>query len=135
MMGLIQWLSKVDPNVAIGVLSLVGTVAGWAYRKARGEQTSSFRETINAAVDSMAFEMFAEITDAEAARANAQGFLASVRARVEKHAWSVLEKRGVPRTALTERIVHEAIERASAMLARELAERRARVVREKAGAP
>ena len=122
-----SFLAKVDPNTVIGVLTLFGSVGGWLWHKARGEATSSFAETINGAIDSIVFEMFGELTDDEASRANVQGYLASIRARVERHVWTVLAKRNVPRNPTTERLVHAAIERASGMLARELAERRARV--------
>lgn len=126
--SLISWLTKVDPNVAISVLTFVSTAATWAYRRMVGKQQASFKSTINSAIDALVLEVFddATISDGDLARVNLQGFLRAARDRAEKTIWAVMVKRGIPRNPTTERYVHEAIERASAELGKELAERRKR---------
>jgi hypothetical protein len=127
--ALIGWLSKVDPNVAISVLTFVSTAATWAWRRVRGKEQASFKSTINSAIDALVLEVFdAHISDGDLGRVNLEGFLHAARDRAEKTIWAVMVKRGIPRTAATERYVHEAIERASSELAKELAERRKRAL-------
>lgn len=116
--------SKLDPDHVIYALTFLSSVAGWLWKKAHGEKQATFKETVNAVIDSIVLEMFGELDDSDVLRVNIQGYLASTRARVEKHGWDVLSKRGVPRNAATERLFHAAIERASAMVARDLVDRR-----------
>ena len=120
-----SWLAGVDPDKALAVLTFIGTVGGWIYRKAKGQEQEGFKSIVNEAIDNFILEMFDELTDDQAVIVNVKGYVAAARAKIDKHIWSVLQKLGVPKTKTTERWVAEARERGTAKLANLVLERRA----------
>ena len=125
-----NWLSGLDPNAVIGVLGLLSTVGGWLWDKARGRKTESFTATISHAVDNFVVELLgnAPSDDALVIEGYVEGYMQRERLHIEKRLWPVLTKRGIPRNALSERLVHEAVEEATARLGREIVERRERAL-------
>lgn len=116
-MTLSDWLSKISPDVVTGALTLLTTLGTWAWAKARGKQTKSFEAIIKDVLDNF----LAELLDDYAPSDKTTDFLAHARDYIEARAWKVLAKRGVPKTVVTQNLLHAGIERATAELGSSIA--------------
>lgn len=125
-----NWLSQLSPDTVIPVLSLLASVGGWVWDRARGRETASFTSTIKSAVDNFIVELLdnAPSDDAVVMEGYVEKYMNRARDYIENRVWSALKKRGVPRNKLTERLLHESIEAGTARLGRELLERRKRLL-------
>jgi len=111
---IVNWLSKVDPNVALPV---VLTAAGWLWHKITGKKADGIERTIKAAIGSI----LAEVVDIVPAGVPVEEYLKRSRVYVEKYVWTALQKRGIPKNKTTEKIVHMCIEEAGRELGEQLA--------------
>ncbi len=94
-------LDKLDPNVVITLVSLVGTGVAWLYHKAKGDKTESARDIL----DSIVVQVL-----------NAPGVdLVNVKDRVELEARAALRKLGL-KGKIVDTLVHEFAEYALAEL-------------------
>ena len=118
-MSLSDWLSKISPDAALGALTFLGTLGTWAW--ARGKQTQSFSSSN--IIDDIMENFLHELLDDYNETDKIATYLNHARDFVEKQAWKVLAKRKIPRNAVTERLLHAAIERMTAKLANKIAER------------
>lgn len=110
---LLNWLSKTDPTFVIPIV--IGGVT-WLYREVRG-QTKADNSSI---IDSV-FETFAhELLDVYTGKEDLASYLKTARETMTSKIWMVLSKRGLPRNALTEKLVNMGIEKWSAWLASQL---------------
>jgi hypothetical protein len=110
-----DWLSKIDPTVAVTVLTTVG---GWLWNKARGKKTESLQSIIGSMIDNLVHELVDSYSSGSGI--GVADYLKTARKYIDERAWTVLKKRGVPRNAETEKLLHQAIERGTAWLANEV---------------
>lgn len=114
---LVNWLSKIDPNVAFPVVLTVGT---WLWHKVAGKKADGIERTIKAAIGSI----LSEVVEIVPPGVKIEDYLKRSRAYVEKYAWTALTKRGIPKNKTTEKIVNMCIEEAARELGEELAAHR-----------
>lgn len=114
-----DWLSKIDPTVA---LTVVTTVGGWLWNKARGKKVESLQSIISSVIDNLVHEL---IDNYSSGNSNVTEYLKTARKYIDDRAWTVLKKRGIPRNATTEKFLHQAIERGTSWLAGEVRSLRA----------
>lgn len=114
---LVNWLSKVDPNIVIPVVTTVGA---WLWRKVAGKKANDIERTIKGAIGSL----LAEVIDMVPPGVSVEQYLKTSRGYVEKYVWRALQKRGIPKNKTTEKIVHMVLEEAAHELADELAAKR-----------
>lgn len=114
---LISWLSKVDPNIVLPVVFSAGV---WLWHKATGKKGDALERTIKGAIGSI----LSEVVDLVPANVPVEQYLKTSRGYVEKYVWKALEKRGIPRNKMTEKIVNMCIEEAARELGAELAAHR-----------
>lgn len=111
-----DWLHRLDPNVVVPILSpMIMAFGGWLWAKIRGEKHDGFAEVIEGVFRSFVQEQFAKYESGDVA-----AYVQQARAWFEKKIWEVLAKRSVPRNAITEALVHAAVEHATADLAEKL---------------
>jgi hypothetical protein len=118
-----NWLSKLDPNTVIPILSLLSAVGGWIWDRARGRTTQSFSSVIDSVIDNLINELLDHPPSDEM---KLDGYLKMARGYIDSKIWTVLTKRGIPKNALTTRLLHSAIEAGTDRLGREVLERRKR---------
>lgn len=107
-----DWLMKLDPNFVIPLL--IGG-ATWLYRKVSGK-----KEADSSSIIDSIFETFAhELLDTYAGE-DLTAYLKKSRDQMTAKVWSVLSKRGLPKNALTQKLVNAAIEKWSAWIASQL---------------
>lgn len=111
--SIVSWL--LAPNNI--VLPALASLAVVVWRKLRGDTMAAWTDIVQGAASSLAQEA---VTQWVPGGTLADG-LAFVRAYIEREVWGVLEKRGVPRTGLTEALVHGAVEVSTSDLANVLA--------------
>lgn len=111
--------SKLDPDTVVTVLGFLGTVAMYLWNKARGKTTETFRETIAKAFDSMVTELLGKYSGEDVAE-----YLKTGRKYISERLTEVMTKRNIPRNPLTERLVNEAMEAATAKLGNEIIARK-----------
>jgi hypothetical protein len=114
---MLPWLLKLDPNVVVPVLLTVG---GWLYHKIAGKNA----ETLERIVAGVIGSILSEIVDHVPSSVPVETYLKGARLYVEDRVWKVLQKRGVPKNATTEKLVHMALEEAVNQLGKKLAEER-----------
>lgn len=124
---MLTWLLKLDPNVVIPVLATVGA---WLYHKVAGKRA----ETVDRIVSGVVGSILAEIVDHVPSSVPVETYLKGARQYVEDRVWKVLQKRGVPKNAMTTKIVHAALEQAVESLGKKLAEERRKQSEAKAAA-
>lgn len=94
------FLAQLDPNLVLAVLTGVGTVATWLYRKARGQKVDSLKDTLWHALEGVAIKL-----------AESDATVETARSKLTAAAWEMLGRIKVPRNALSEMLVSEAVER------------------------
>lgn len=102
-------LSKLDPNLLLGVITLLGSLAGWAWKRARGEKTASITEVLTAAIKQEAARLLRGEEPLEKAR-DAMRWAAT----------AALERIGVTPSKAVDLLVNVAIEKGLAELAERL---------------
>lgn len=118
MWGLIvNWLSKVDPNA---VIAIVSTVGAWLYHRIAGEKATAIEKIVAGQVSAI----LAEIAEHIPSNVPIDTWLAGARRYVNDRIWSALSKVKVKRTPALEKIVAGALERATAELAHRIADER-----------
>lgn len=113
-----SWLNQINPNV---VLPVVFTVGGWIWNRIRGEKKTDQRSTIGSVMDNFVYELLDKYS---ANGGEVASYLKSSRKYLQEHLWPALQKRGIKPNATTVRLVNEAIERGTAVLAKEVADLR-----------
>lgn len=114
---MLNWLSKVDPNVVLPVLFTVG---GWLWHKVAGKKANTIERTVKGAIGSI----LAELVDIIPPGVRVETYLKTSRGYVEKYVWKALQKRGIPKNKTTEKLVNMVLEEATHELADELAAKR-----------
>lgn len=113
-----DWVGKTDPNYIIPLVVGLGT---WLWHKSKGDNKTTWSGTINYIIDNLMHEWLPKY---DPRTMDVQAFLDQVRPDIEKKVWNVMEKRGIPENAITEPLVHMAIERGTAWLGNEAAKLR-----------
>lgn len=113
--SILTWLLQPN-NIVLPALASLGV---WVWHRLRGEKAATWQDALTGAVSTIAQEA---ITRWVPGGTVADG-LAFVRAYVEKNIWDVASKRNIPRNALTEPVVHAAVEQATAGLVGVIAQR------------
>jgi hypothetical protein len=98
------------------VVTVVTTVGGWLWNKARGKKAESLQSIIASMIDNLVHEL----VDNYSGNTSVADYLKTARKYIDERAWIVLKKRGVPRNATTEKFLHQAIERGTSWLASEV---------------
>ena len=110
---MIDWLSQVNPNV---ILPIVFSGLAWLYHKARGDTKQAHKSLFDDIVENFIYEML----DKYPLNVSVDTYLKSSRQYIEKEIWKVAQKRGIPKNSTTEKLLHSAMERGTAILSREI---------------
>lgn len=116
---MLNWISKIDPNLLITLASALATAAVWGYHKLRGDATESLSEICDSIVANLMHEVLDDYSDQDL-----DVFLDTARAKIETNFWTIAEKRGIPKNAISIAVVHAATERGTAWLADQIKKRR-----------
>ena len=110
-----DWNLIID-KLAIPVLLTVG---GWVWTRIRGKDKdiSEARSLLDDIVENFIYELL----DKYPLNVSVETYLKGSRAYIEQEVWKAASKRGIPRNKTTERLLHAAIERGTAILAKEVA--------------
>ncbi len=111
-MSIISWLTQLDPNVVSTLVTVLISTGAFLYHKVRGDRTDSWGSVIDDIVTNLINETVGTIVTED----QIAGFINKQRDRIEAMIWGVLTKRGIPRNALSESLVHAAIEKGTAEL-------------------
>lgn len=111
------WLSKIDPDTAIMIITAVG---GWLYSKVRGERLKTVEEIVNGAVKAI----LSEIAEHVPTNVPIDTWLTGARRYVNERIWKALAKVHVAKSPALERLVAAALERATSDLSHRIAEER-----------
>ncbi len=100
-----DWLLKIDPNVLIPTVLVLGT---WLWKKVRGEKNQTVNQIVDSVIENFAHEILDRYT---VGAGNTAEYLKRVRKYIEERIWEVLAKRGVPKNGVTVSLVNQATER------------------------
>ncbi len=113
-----SWLGKIDPDTVVWVVSIAGS---FVWSRLWGKAREGVEKAIDAVVDNFILE-FLDREPHPSIELN--GYVDRARKFIDDRAWPILAKRGVKRSKTAEALLNAAIERGTAKLRREIAERR-----------
>lgn len=108
-----DFVTKLDPNVVLTVLSGLGTVGGWLWSKIRGDQKQSLRDALWPIIEGNAIKL-----------AENEFAIQVVRLKLERAAQEGLARMGLKPNRITTAIVQELVERGVTEVRNRILERR-----------
>ena len=111
-----SWIGHANPTV---VIPAIGTGVAFLYHTIRGDKKAAATDRkalVNSVIDNLGHELL----DKYGSEQDVTTFVKQARAYIDKNAWPALEKRGIPRNAVTEQWFHEGLERGTAALTKQV---------------
>lgn len=108
-----EFLSKLDPNLVAVLFTVVTTVGGWIYHKAKGDKQESIQDALWHILEGNAMKLAESDTAVEV-----------VRMKLKSAAQEGLERLGLKRNAVTDMIIAKLVERGVTEVRAQIRERK-----------